>query len=440
MLENKQEYINRRNTFLKALPKDSVAIIAAANECLRNGDSYYPYRQNSDFYYLTGFKEPEAVAVFIPGHSEGEFILFCRARDPERETWDGKRAGQEGACSIYGANQSFSIESLNQLMPSLLENRRCLYYQIGRDLDFNKRIFSWIAAIQKQVRKGIRAPQEFWNVEKILHAMRLHKTPVEIEYMRKAIDISIEAHRTAMQSCKPGMREYELESEIQRIFTKRGSRAPAYNHIIGAGNNSCVLHYNDNDAVIQDGDIVLMDVGAEYASYAADITRTFPANGRFTPYQRAVYEAVLKTQLAVIETIRPGLIWNELQTTSERILTEELVRLELLQGNVEELIAKNACQRFSVHRIGHWLGMDVHDAGSYRNENGQWRALEPGMVFTVEPGIYIPAHSAGIDSKWWGIGVRIEDDVLVTPDGYEVLSAGLPKTIEAIEALMARGC
>lgn len=437
MRQQPEEYAHRRAQFLKAMPENSIAIICAADEHIRNGDSHYPYRQNSDFYYLTGFSEPEAVAVFIPNRPDGEFILFNRTRDPERETWDGPRAGQDGACTMYGANQAFPIHTLNQHIPTLLENRQRLYYSIGKNIAFNKRILSWLDVVQKKVRSGIKAPEEFWRVEKILHEMRLHKSSTEIAWMRKAADISKKAHRRAMQICRPGMYEYELEAEIQCLFTQNGSRAPAYNHIIGAGKNSCVLHYNDNNALIADGDLVLIDAGAEYENYASDVTRTFPANGRFTKAQRTIYEAVLKTQLAVIEKIKPGVSWHHLQEISERVITEELVRIGLLQGDVEELHSKGAYQQFYMHRIGHWLGLDVHDAGSYRSENGQWRLLKPGMTFTVEPGIYIPANSKDVDPIWWNIGVRIEDDVLVTKDGYEVLSADIPKTIAEIEALMA---
>jgi len=437
-MDHPEEFSHRRAAFLKALPANSIAILAASNECLRNGDAHYPYRQNSNFYYLTGFAEPEAVAVFIPGRAEGEFVLFNRVRNPEREVWDGVRAGQEGACSIYGANQSFPIEALDKQLPVLLENRQHLYYAIGRDAVFNERVLSWVATAQQKERNGIKAPQTFANVEKILSEMRLRKSKLEISYMRKAAEISAQAHIRAMQACNPGLAEYELEAEIQYVFTKQGSRAPAYTHIVGSGANSCTLHYIDNTATITDGDIVLIDAGAEYEYYASDVTRTFPANGRFTDEQRAVYNAVLKTQEAVIAEIKPGVSWHHLQETSDRVITEELVRLGLLQGEIKSLVAENTFQKFYKHRIGHWLGMDVHDVGGYRDDDGKWRLLEPGMTLTVEPGIYISAQTEGVDARWWNIGVRIEDDVLVTENGCEVLSAGAPKTVEAIEALMKK--
>jgi Xaa-Pro aminopeptidase len=432
------EFAHRRQTFLKALPEGSIAILTSAEECLRNGDAHYPYRQNSDFYYLTGFNEPEAVAVFIPGNTSGEFILFNRPRDPEKEMWDGPRAGQEGACAIYGADQAFPIDRVDQQLPLLLENRSCLYYTIARNMTFNRRVLGWISTVQKRERAGIKAPEKFGNIEKMLHHMRLYKSPTEIAHMQKAADISTAAHCRAMELCRPGMYEYALEAEIQYLFTKEGSRAPAYTHIVGAGANSCVLHYNGAHALIQDGDFVLIDAGAEYENYAADVTRTFPANGRFTPKQRAVYEAVLATQEAVIAEVKPGVPWQHIQVTSEQVMTEQLLKIGLLEGTLEKCMAEKACQRFYPHRIGHWLGMDVHDVGGYRHDDGRWRQLEAGMTFTVEPGIYIPAHSPHVDPAWWNMGVRIEDDILVTENGYKILSDKAPKTVEAIEALMAK--
>lgn len=432
-----KEFADRRQQFLKALPENSVAILTSAPERLRNGDSHYPYRQNSDFYYLTGFNEPNAIALFIPGRKEGEFVLFNRARDATQEAWTGPRAGQEGAVEIYGADQAFPIDALHREIPPLLENRDRIYYAMEKNKRLNQRVLSWLSAVQKKERAGIKSPQALMRIGKILHKMRLRKSPAEIALMQRAADISVEAHIRAMQVCRPNMHEYDLEAEIQAVFTKNGSRAPAYNHIVGAGANSCVLHYNANNAVIQDGDLVLIDAGAEYENYAADVTRTFPANGRFTKAQRDIYEAVLRTQCAVIDAIKPGVPWQQLQTLSEHVMTEELLRLKLLEGNLNTLIANNACQRFYLHRIGHWLGMDVHDVGGYRSEDGQWTRLEPGMTLTVEPGIYIPANQNDVDAAWWNIGVRIEDDVLVTENGCKVLSDKAPKTVEAIEALMA---
>ncbi|MFT3742306.1 MAG: Xaa-Pro aminopeptidase [Gammaproteobacteria bacterium] len=429
------EFAKRRRHLLEKLQPGSIAILVAAPEANRNSDCEYLYRQNSDFYYVTGFPEPEAVAVFIPGRKEGEFILFNRERDLLLETWNGKRAGQQGACEIYGADQAFSITQLDQELPKLMEGRSSLYYALGRRPDFDARIIKWLEKIRAKVRRGAQAPSTVYNIEDLIHPMRLIKSSQEIAWMRKAAEISAQAHCRAMQQCRPGMREYELEAELVYTFIKNGSRAPAYNHIVGAGPNACILHYNDNNAEIASGDLVLIDAGAEYEYYAADITRTFPANGRFSPEQRAIYEVVLATQLAVIAILKPGLSWHKLEETAVQVMTEGLLNLGLLQGKLADLIKTQACKTFYLHSIGHWLGMDVHDVGSYK-KNNEWRPLQTGMVFTVEPGIYIPAHS-DVDAKWWNIGVRIEDDILITATGAEVLSSGVPKTIDEIEALMS---
>lgn len=435
-MSTNQEFAERRRKLLNALGRNSIGILSAAKECPRNGDTYYPYRQNSDFYYLTGFSEPEAVAVFIPGYEHGEFILFSRERDPVMETWVGPRAGQEGARENFGADQAFPIQSLDEHMPKLLENRQCVHFAIGRDQVFTDQVFSWVNTIRSKLRSGINAPAEFINIEDIIHEMRLRKSESELQLMRKAAEISAKAHISAMKICRPGMMEYELEAEIQSVFLRHGSRFYAYPHIIGAGINTCTLHYNDNNAKIADGDMVLIDSGCEYDYYASDITRSFPANGRFTDAQRAIYDVVLRAQMATIEIVRPKLAWNVLQETTERFITSGLIQLGLLKGPLEKLLEQQACHRFFIHRFGHWLGLDTHDVGPYKI-NGQWRLLEPGMVFTVEPGIYIPAGSEGIDKKWWNIGIRIEDDILVTEKGCEVLSATVPKSIEAIEKLMS---
>ncbi|HVV68107.1 MAG TPA: Xaa-Pro aminopeptidase [Gammaproteobacteria bacterium] len=435
MLQSANEYAKRRKALLEQIGSGSIAIVTSANEYLRNGDSHFPFRQDSDFYYLTGFKEPEAVAVFIPGRKEGEFVLFNRSRDPAKELWDGIRAGQEGACSIYGADQAFPISALHEELPKLLENRDRLYYPINRDTEFNRQIFVWVKQVQTKIRSGIKAPHEFLSIENILSEMRLIKSPFELALMRRAAEISALAHCRAMAATTPGKMEYELEAEVLYVFTKKGSRAPAYNNIVCSGANTCILHYNDNNAKISDGDLILIDAAAEYECYAADITRTYPANGVFTLEQRAVYEVVLAAQVAVIDAVKPGVAWNLLQEISEQVVTEGLVKLGLLSGEVSDLLAKKACRKFYMHHIGHWLGLDVHDVGAYQIA-GKPRVLQAGMVFTVEPGIYIPAESEGVDPKWWNIGVRIEDDIVVTKEGSDVLTAGVPKTVEAIEHLM----
>jgi Xaa-Pro aminopeptidase len=434
-----QEYAKRRQQLLQEIGEGSIAILVAAPELQRTGDTDYPYRQNSDFYYMTGFAEPEAVAVFIPKHPEGEFILFNRERNPQMEVWTGPRLGQVAACEQLGADRAFSISQLDQELPKLLENRQRVYYAVGRNTEFQQRLMTWVASVQRKIRSGVNAPSEFFNIEKFTHEMRLRKSAEEVAIMRQAAAISAEAHCKAMQMCRPGMMEYELEAEVQATFTRRGSRSVAYPSIVGGGGNACILHYTDNNAQIKEGDLVLIDAGAEYKCYAADITRTFPANGRFSPEQRAIYEIVLVAEMATIAAVRPGLVWNQLQEISDRVVTEGLHNLGLLKGKLEDLLASQACRRFYMHKISHWLGLDTHDVGNYKVA-GNWRKLEPGFVLTVEPGIYIPANSEGVDEKWWNIGIRVEDDVLVTENGNEVLTAGVPKQIDEIEALMATTC
>lgn len=394
------EFAQRRQELLKKIGQDAVAIISAAPEVSRNGDSHYFYRQNSNFHYLTGFSEPEAVAVLIPGRPQGEYILFNRERDPAKEIWTGRRAGQEGACQIYGADEAYPIAEFEKKLPELLRDR-------------------------KQTK-----------IEDFIHEMRLFKSDAEVAAMRKAAEISVLAHQRAMQACKPGMFEYELEAEMMYEFYRHGSRYPAYTSIVGTGENSCVLHYNDNNMQIKNGDLVLIDAGCEYENYASDITRTFPANGRFTAEQKAVYEIVLRAQQAAIAAIKPAMRWDLPQEICVRIITEGLLDVGILQGNIDDLIAQKKYFQFYMHRSGHWLGLDVHDVGSYA-VNGSVRNVEPGMTFTVEPGIYIAPNSPGVDKKWWNIGVRIEDDVLVTENGCDVLSAALPKAVSDIETLMS---
>lgn len=435
---NAQEFAQRRERLLQAVGEGNVAIIAGAKEQFRNADCDYPFRQNSDFYYLTGFNEPEAVAVFIPGRAQGQYILFNRERDPQKEIWHGFRAGQTGACEIYGADQSFPIHQLDTEFLKMLEHCQRLYYAMGRDMAFNRRVLSWVNAVREKVRGDIENPISLHNIESLIHPMRMIKSPAEIALMRKAAEISAQAHCAAMRACRPGLYEYELEAEIQYAFTRNGSRSPAYNHIVGTGANACTLHYSANNTQIQDGDWVLIDAGAEFHYYAADVTRSFPANGHFTVEQRAIYEVVLAAQLAVIALIKPGVAWGALQQESDRLITEGLISLGLLSGDVAELVAQGAQRQFYMHTIGHWLGLDVHDVGTYRRGDA-WQTLEPGMVLTVEPGIYIPAGNEKVEKKWWNIGVRIEDDIWVTEQGCEVLSAGVPKTVVEIEALMSQG-
>ncbi|MEI8054676.1 MAG: aminopeptidase P N-terminal domain-containing protein [bacterium] len=379
----------RRDELLKQIGAGSIAVVHAAKECIRSDSEYYPYRQNSNFYYLTGFTEPESIAVFAPGRSKGEFILFSRKRDVTKELWHGPCAGQEGACRDFGADQAFSIEEADVLLPQLLVDRKSI------------------------------------DISEILHEMRLKKESYELELMRMAAEITAAGHLRAMQTCRPGMHEFELESELLYEFTRLGGRDKAFQTIVGGGANACTLHYSKNADRLIDGDLVLVDAGVEYKYYCADVTRTFPVNGKFTPKQRAIYEAVLTTQLEVINQIRPGIRFNSLQLLAERVITEHLVSLGLLKGKVGDLVAEQSFKPFFMHKIGHWLGLDVHDVGKYQTDDA-WRVLEPGMVFTVEPGIYIAPD----------IGVRVEDNILVTENGCDVLTKMIPKTIEEIEATM----
>jgi len=431
----KQEFKRRRIQLLKSLKPNSIAIITTATEKFRNRDADYFYRPDSDFYYLTGFKEPEAVALFITQKKSSQFILFCREKDPLLETWNGRRAGVEGALTEYNAHTAYPIKRLDEILPQLLENKKYIYYTLGADNTFDQRVIDWLNETQKKTRTGITAPDNLVSVKPIIHEMRLRKSPSEISCMRKAAQISAQAHIRAMQTCRPGLKEYAVEAELLHHFKQNGCHL-AYNSIVGGGANGCILHYVENNTTLHSGELLLIDAGAEYQYYAADITRTFPINGKFSPAQKAIYELVLKAQLAAIRSVKPGNRWNQPHAAAVRVLTKGLVELGLLKGDVKQLIKNEKYRQFYMHRTGHWLGMDVHDVGEYKI-NGKWRILEPGMVLTVEPGIYISANAKGVAKKWRNIGIRIEDDVLVTDKGHEVLSSDAPKTVAEIEAVMA---
>jgi len=413
-----------------------VAILPTAPVRVRNRDVHFPFRADSDFYYLTHFPEPEAVAVLVPGREHGEYILFCRERNPEKETWEGRRAGLDGAREMYGADDAFPIEDIDDILPGLLENREKVFYSMGRYTDFDAHLMNWVNEVRDKARNGVHAPGEFVDLNHILHEMRLFKGAEEIRLMRRAARISAQAHRRAMQACRPGMMEYEIEAELLHEFKKGGSPHTAYPPIVGGGANSCILHYIENNAELKDGDMLLIDAGAEIDAYAADITRTFPVNGRFNGEQKAIYELVLASQLAAIEQVKPKNHWNDPHETAVRVLTQGLRDLGLLNGSVDGHIENGDYKRFYMHRTGHWLGMDVHDVGDYKLDD-TWRLLEPGMVLTIEPGLYFP-ESKDIPRGFWNIGVRIEDDVLVTREGHDVLSREAPKAVDEIEALMKR--
>ena len=428
------EYTRRRKQLMQLMGPGSIAIIPAAPEKIRNADTHYPYRQDSDFRYLTGFPEPEAVAVLIPGRKHGEFVLFCRERDPLMETWNGRRAGQQGAVDAYGADDAFPIADIDEILPGMLEQVDRVFYTMGNHPEFDHRLIGWVNHLRAQVRTGTHTPAEFVSLEHLLHDMRLVKSRAEIATMRRAAQISAGAHKRAMRACRPGLNEYEIEAELLHEFHRNGG-VPAYTSIIGGGANACILHYVENNASLNDGDLLLIDAGTELDGYASDITRTFPVGGAYSDAQRAVYDVVLKAQLAAIDQVRAGNHWNDPHDAAVKALTQGLVKLGLLKGSVPQLIRDGAYRKFYMHRTGHWIGMDVHDVGDYKIDD-QWRVLEPGMVLTIEPGLYIAPGTKGVAKKWWGIGIRIEDDVLVTRGEPDVLSADVPKDPDAIEALM----
>jgi Xaa-Pro aminopeptidase len=431
----KQEFARRRRQLMRLMGRDSIAILPAAPVRQRNNDVEYAYRQDSDFHYLTGFGEPESVAVLIPGREQAEYILFVRDRDATREAWDGRRAGPQGAIRDYGAGDSFPITDIDDILPGLLEDHTKVFYAMGVYPDFDQRVVGWVNGLRTQTSPGRQVPQEIVALNHVLHDMRLYKSRAEIEIMRESARIAVNAHVRAMRFCRPGRQEYEVMAELIHEF-RRYNADTSYHPIVGGGANSCVLHYRENNQPLRDGDLLLVDAGCEYQCYASDITRTFPVNGRFTPEQRAVYEVVLEANRAAIAAVRPGNHWNDPHLAAVKVVTQGLAKLGLLKGRVSKLEREGAYRRFFMHRTGHWLGIDVHDVGDYKIGEA-WRVLEPGMVLTIEPGIYIPAGSRGVPKRFHNIGIRVEDDVVVTKAGAEVLTAGAPKTVDEIEAVMA---
>jgi Xaa-Pro aminopeptidase len=422
--------------FIKRMGQDSVAIIPSAREVIRSNDSHYRYRQDSDFFYLTGFDEPEAIAIITPA-KEQKYTLFVRPRDPEREVWDGRRAGVEGAVDSHGADAAFSITEFPAKLHELLNGADKLYYRIGANSELDETVIKEIGRMRAMSRKGVNAPHSIIDTANIIHEMRLYKSDEEVELMQRAADIAAEAHIIAMKEARPGMQEYEVEALLEYTFRKNGASGPAYSSIVGSGANATVLHYVTNNDTLRDGDLLLIDAGAEYQGYASDVTRTFPINGRFTEAQRDIYELVLEAQLACIEMAHAGATMDELKTRSIEIETEGMARLGILTGETKKLIEEEKYKKFYMHGLGHFLGLDVHDVGRYYS-NGESRRLEPGMVITVEPGLYIAPDAPDVPDKYRGLGVRIEDDVLITTNGARVLSAKAPKAVEEIEELMAR--
>ena len=432
---NPNEFPKRRKALMRMMGEGSIAILPTAKEKVRNRDADYPYRADSDFYYLTGFPEPEALMVLVPGRKSGEFVVFCRERDPEQETWHGRRAGLEGACERYGADDAFPIGDIDDILPGLIENCDKVFYTFGNDVEHDQLITGMVHKLRNLSRSGTHSPHEFVALDHLLHDMRLYKSRSELKVMREASRISAAAHVRAMQACRAGVMEYQLEAEFLYQF-RRHNGHPAYTTIVGGGENGCILHYTENNCELKSGDLVLIDAGCEIDNYAADITRSFPVNGKFSEAQSPGYQLVLDAQYAAIEQIKPGNHWNNPHEAAVKVLTKGLVKLGLLKGRVPKLIKDQAYRRFYMHRTGHWIGLDVHDVGDYKVGDA-WRVLEPGMVLTIEPGLYI-GNDTDIPKAFHNIGIRIEDDVVVTKDGYEVMTDGVPKEINDIEQLMAR--
>lgn len=433
------DFQERRSILAGEIGLRSIAIIATSPVAMRNRDADYKYRADSSFFYLTGFSEPEAVAVIETFDTEEEgysYSLFCRERNREMEIWNGYRAGIDGAMQDYDADEAYPIDLLDEGILEKLQNKDQLFYRIGHNADFDARVAKWIATASGESRRGTSAPAQVIQLDRIIDEMRLHKDDNEIELMQIASDISADAHTQAMRAVRPGMMEYALEAELNYIFGKNGG-VPAYNSIVGGGENACILHYVENDKALKDGDLVLIDAAAEYQLYASDITRTFPVNGKFSPEQKALYNVVLDAQIAAINAVQIGNSYKEPHNVAVRILVQGLLDLGLMQGDIDDIIEKEAFRQFYMHGTGHWLGMDVHDVGAYKVD-GEWRPYEEGMVVTVEPGVYIAPDDETVDAKWRGIGIRIEDDVVTTANGPLVLTAKVVKTVEDIEALMAK--
>ena len=427
-----KEFLRRRRQFMRMIGREAIAILPAAPVRHRNGEIEYAYRQDSHFHYLTGFPEPGSVAVFVPGRPHAEYLLFVRERDSVRESWDGPRAGTDGAVAQHGADDAFPVGDIDEILPGLIEQRSQIYYAMGSHHEFDPRILGWVNGLRAGAQRRPMVKREFVALNHVLDDMRLYKSRAEQQTLRRAAEIAVGAHRRAMRFARPGRMEYEVMAEVVHEFRSHNADT-SYTPIVGGGANACVMHYRNNDQRLAEGDLLLLDAGCEHDYYASDITRTFPVSGRFTPAQRAVYDVVLDAQTAAIDKVRAGNHWNEPHEAAVRVITQGLKKLKLLKGPTARLIKDRAYAPFFPHRTGHWLGIDVHDVGDYR-VGGEWRVLEPGMALTVEPGIYIrPARS--VPAEFWNIGIRIEDDVLVTRSAPEVLTGALEKSPEAVEKL-----
>ncbi len=441
-----QPYQSRRDALAELIRErgGGVAVVHTAPEVLRNRDSHYPYRWDSYFYYLTGFTEPDATLVIQVDGGGSHSTLFCRDKDEEREIWDGYRFGPGLARERFGFDRGLSVKTLDSELPRLLADQRAVFTQIGSNADHDAQLARWLSAVRGQARTGVSAPAQVWEIRSLLDEMRLIKDAHEIDVMRRAAKISAAAHVRAMQAARPGGFEFEIEAEIEHEFRRAGSKAPAYGSIVASGRHACVLHYRSNDAQLTEGDLLLIDAGCELDGYASDITRTFPVSGRFTGAQRALYDIVLEAQRAAIDATRPGMRFIDPHDAAVRVLARGMIDCGLISGPLDAAIESGAYRRFYMHRTGHWLGMDVHDCGDYREPGAPaggnekpWRILRPGMVLTEEPGLYVRAAD-DIPRHFHDIGIRIEDDALVTPTGCEILTADVPKTADEIEALMQR--
>jgi len=442
-MDNLKEFQQRRAHLLKNMHA-GIAIIPTAAEAIRNRDSHYPYRFDSYFYYLTGFTEPESVLILIAGDiAKGEpakSILFCRDKDIEREIWDGFRYGPQAAQTQFGFDEAHTIQQLDALMPTLLGNQSQLFYSLGADNHWDTRVTGWLNIVKNKARMGISAPQSISDVRQLIDVQRLIKTPFEIDLMRRSADIAAAAHNRAMRfvavnQSSSSLMEYAVEAEFLHEFYRNGAQSPAYTSIVAGGANACTLHYNANNAALKNGDLLLIDAGCELDGYASDITRTFPVNGKFSAPQRDLYELVLNAQLAAIEAAKSGNHWNAPHEAALNVLVQGFIDFKLCQGSVEEVLENGSYRQFYMHRTGHWLGLDVHDAGEYKDKNGDWAILEVGNTLTVEPGCYVrPAEN--VPEHFWNIGIRIEDDVLITPTGNEVLTHKAIKSVADIEQLM----
>ena len=432
---NIQQHHRRRQELLNQIGNNDIVIVPTSSVKTRNSDVEFQFRSDSDFFYLTGFSEPEAVAVICPGRANGEYVIFCREKDPKRELWDGRRAGLEGVVEHYGADDAFPFEDIGDILPGMMEERNKVYTNVGRYPEFDVQVLAWLNKIKSDASSGKHAPYELVDLSHLLYEQRLIKRKDEVSIMRKAGKISAAGHQRAMQICRPGMFEYQVQAEMECEFRKSGSVYNAYPSIVAGGANACILHYTENDQVLQDGDLLLIDAGAELNCYASDISRTFPVNGKFTGEQRALYDIVLAAQHAAFEKCSTEHNWNEPHEAAVKTISQGLLDEKLLQGSLDEVLESQAYTQFYMHRTGHWLGMDVHDVGDYQVADN-WRELEAGMVFTVEPGIYV-SPGQEIDSRWHNIGIRIEDNVLITKQSHEVLTGDVPTDPDEIEAIMA---